>query len=148
MNTFTKSLASTIRISYMVLPAPLAERFYARLGFYACTVSNLEQYTLAKFIAEGHLEKHINRMRNRYKWKKDRILGQMERSGLFRVAETGGAESGLHFLHCACIQGRRRNCRAPRAPRGCAHHLSFRLPPCAARPAGAGVRHRLFLDSG
>lgn len=98
MNTFTKSLASTIRISYMVLPAPLAERFYARLGFYACTVSNLEQYTLAKFIAEGHLEKHINRMRNRYKWKKDRILGQMERSGLFRVAETEGAESGLHFL--------------------------------------------------
>ena len=37
-------------------------------------------------------------MRNRYKWKKDRILGQMERSGLFRVAETEGAESGLHFL--------------------------------------------------
>lgn len=98
MNTFTKSLASTIRISYMVLPAALAERFYAQLGFYACTVSNLEQYTLANFIAQGHLEKHINRMRNRYKQKKDRILAEMERCGLFRVAETEGAESGLHFL--------------------------------------------------
>ena len=80
------------------LPAALAERFYAQLGFYACTVSNLEQYTLANFIAQGHLEKHINRMRNRYKQKKDRILAEMERCGLFRVAETEGAESGLHFL--------------------------------------------------
>ena len=42
MNTFSKSLASTIRISYMVLPTALAEAFYKNLGFYACTVSNLE----------------------------------------------------------------------------------------------------------
>lgn len=98
MNTFTKSLASTIRISYMVLPAELAARFYARLGFYACTVSNLEQYTLAKFIADGHFEKHINRMRNRYKIKKDRILQEMERCGLFRVAQIEQEDSGLHFL--------------------------------------------------
>ncbi len=98
MNTFTKTLASTIRISYMVLPPHLAERFYTQLGFYACTVSNLEQYTLAKFIAQGYLEKHINRMRNRYKLKKNRILEEMERCGLFRVAEAEGAESGLHFL--------------------------------------------------
>lgn len=64
MNTFSKSLASTIRISYMVLPTALAEAFYKNLGFYACTVSNLEQYTLAKFISEGYFEKHINRMRH------------------------------------------------------------------------------------
>lgn len=98
MNTFTKSLASTIRISYMVLPVELAERFYQRLGFYACTVSNLEQYTLAKFISEGYLEKHINRMRNRYKLKKDLILREMERGGLFRVAEIQEEDAGLHFL--------------------------------------------------
>ena len=42
MNTFSKSLASTIRISYMVLPTALAEAFYKNLGFYACTVSNRE----------------------------------------------------------------------------------------------------------
>lgn len=70
MNTFSKSLASTIRISYMVLPTALAEAFYKNLGFYACTVSNLEQYTLAKFISEGYFEKHINRMRIRYNQKK------------------------------------------------------------------------------
>ena len=56
MNTFTKSLAPTIRISYMVLPLPLMEQFNRRLGFYSCTVSNFEQYTLARFIREGHFE--------------------------------------------------------------------------------------------
>lgn len=98
MNTFTKSLASTIRISYMVLPAALAEEFYKRLGFYACTVSNLEQYTLARFISAGHFEKHINRMRNRYKLKRDLILEEMERGGLLRVAEIQEEDAGLHFL--------------------------------------------------
>ena len=52
MNTFTKSLASTIRISYMVLPWELLQRFREKLGFYACTVSNFEQYTLAEFIGD------------------------------------------------------------------------------------------------
>ena len=98
MNTFTKSLASTIRISYMVLPAALAEEFYKRLGFYACTVSNLEQYTLARFISAGHFEKHINRMRNRYKLKRDLILEEMERGGLLRVAKIQEEDAGLHFL--------------------------------------------------
>ena len=52
INTFSKSLASTIRISYMVLPHHLLERFYRQLGFYSCTVSNFEQYTLAHFISQ------------------------------------------------------------------------------------------------
>ena len=63
MNTFSKSLASTIRISYMVLPVHLVNKFYRQLSFYACTVSNFEQYTLAEFIKRGYFEKHINRMR-------------------------------------------------------------------------------------
>ena len=54
MNTFSKSLTPTIRISYLVLPARLVGAFREKLGFYSCTVSNFEQYTLARFIAEGH----------------------------------------------------------------------------------------------
>ena len=58
MNTFSKSLSSTIRISYMVLPEKLLGEFYAKLGFYSCTVSNFEQYTLARFIS-GDISKSI-----------------------------------------------------------------------------------------
>ena len=74
MNTFTKTLASTIRISYMVLPKHLMARFQQNLGFYACTVSNFEQYTLTRFIQEGHFERHINRMRNFYHSQRDLLL--------------------------------------------------------------------------
>ena len=47
VNTFSKSLAPTIRISYMVLPRNLANLYYEKLAFYTCTVSTFEQYTLA-----------------------------------------------------------------------------------------------------
>ena len=66
INTFTKTLSSTVRISYMVLPKSLVNRFYKELSFYSCTVSNFEQYTLARFIEDGYFEKHLNRMRNYY----------------------------------------------------------------------------------
>ena len=66
MNTFTKTLSSTIRMSYMVLPESLADEYYKRLSFYSCTVSNFEQYTLSRFIENGHFERHINRLRNYY----------------------------------------------------------------------------------
>jgi len=98
MNTFTKSLASTIRISYMVLPAHLLERFYSKLGFYSCTVSNFEQYTLAKFIRDGYFEKHINRMRNFYRNQRDLILQCIKNSPLSSYVTIKEENSGLHFL--------------------------------------------------
>lgn len=98
MNTFTKSLASTIRISYMVLPKHLLERFQEKLGFYACTVSNFEQYTLAKFIQEGYLEKHINRMRNYYKNQRNSILQEIKESPFAKYVTIKEEDAGLHFL--------------------------------------------------
>lgn len=98
MNTFTKTLASTIRISYMVLPEPLVKAFYDRLSFYACTVSNFEQYTLARFIDEGYFEKHINRCRNYYKKKQAALLQLIAESRLGKKADVKDTEAGLHFL--------------------------------------------------
>ncbi|HEX3029286.1 MAG TPA: PLP-dependent aminotransferase family protein [Clostridia bacterium] len=98
MNTFTKSLASTIRISYMVLPEHLLNKFYSELGFYSCTVSNFEQYTLAKFIRNGYFEKHINRMRNFYRNQRDFILDCIKNSPISSSVKIKEEDSGLHFL--------------------------------------------------
>ena len=98
MNTFTKTLASTIRISYMVLPSALLKRFYERLGFYSCTVSNFDQYTLSTFIREGYYEKHINRMRNEYKKKRNLLLSAIENSPLSSLVTISEEDAGLHFL--------------------------------------------------
>ena len=98
INTFSKSLASTIRISYMVLPEHLANAFYEKLSFYACTVSTFEQYTLAAFIQQGYFEKHINRMRLHYGRMRGRILEMIE--DIFEPGECEVIEndSGLHFV--------------------------------------------------
>ena len=98
LNTFTKSLSSTVRISYMVLPPALANRFYNSLAFYSCTVSNFEQYTLARFIKEGYFEKHINRMRLAYARKRALVMEMIEESPLHGRARIIDEDSGLHFL--------------------------------------------------
>lgn len=98
MNTFTKSLSSTIRISYMVLPEELLAQFHARLGFYSATVSNFEQYTLAKFIKEGYFEKHINRMRKYYRNQRDALLSCIKKSPLSSCVTITEKDAGLHFL--------------------------------------------------
>ena len=98
INTFTKTLSSTIRVSYMVLPQSLAEKYYKKMSFYSCTVSNFEQYTLAEFINKGYFEKHINRMQKYYLNKRDRLLNIIERSPLSSHVEISEKDSGLHFL--------------------------------------------------
>lgn len=98
INTFTKSLAPTIRISYMVLPWKLLKEFHAKLSFYSCTVSNFEQYTLARFINNGYFEKHINRMRNYYRNVRDRLMDEIKKSRLSDICEISEEGSGLHFL--------------------------------------------------
>ncbi|MDO5403863.1 MAG: PLP-dependent aminotransferase family protein, partial [Eubacteriales bacterium] len=98
MNTFTKSLSPTIRISYMVLPKTLMKEFNSRLGFYSCTVSNFEQYTLARFINDGHFEKHINRMRIFYRKQRDMLINAIKKSPLSEYVQIQEKDAGLHFL--------------------------------------------------
>ncbi len=65
LNTFSKTLAPAMRTGYMVLPGALCEEYRARLDFYSCTVPVYDQYVLAAFLEEGHLERYINRRRRK-----------------------------------------------------------------------------------
>lgn len=71
VNTFSRTIAPSMRAGYMVLPESLLREFESRLGFYSCTVPVFEQYVLSELIENGDFERHINRMRrNRRKQKK------------------------------------------------------------------------------
>ena len=65
VNTFTKTIAPSMRIGYMVLPKELVTPFFDKMGFYSCTVPVFEQYVLAEFISHGDFERHINRTRRK-----------------------------------------------------------------------------------
>lgn len=98
MNTFTKTLAPSIRISYMLLPPSLLDLYEQKLGFYACTVPSFEQYALAKFIANGYFERHIYRMRKFYKAQRNLLIKTIKNSKLQKKVQIIEHSAGLHFL--------------------------------------------------
>ena len=98
MNTFSKTLAPSIRISYMVLPPALMEQFQKVLGFYSCTVPSFEQYTLARFLSRGYFEKHINRMRKFYKKRRNALVSLLETCAFSEKLTILEQDAGLHFL--------------------------------------------------
>lgn len=63
VNTFTRTIAPSIRVAYMVIPEGLIKLFTDRTGFYSCPVPVLEQYTVAELIENGDFVRHINRVR-------------------------------------------------------------------------------------
>ncbi len=65
LNTFSETIAPSIRVGYMVLPEKLLADFESKLGFYSCTVPVFEQYVLAELLSSGDFERHINRVRRK-----------------------------------------------------------------------------------
>ena len=98
INTFSKTLAPSIRISYMILPENLIDSFYKKSGFYSCPVSSFEQFTLARFINEGHYEKHLTKMKNHYRNLRNDLIRSLAQSRLAKKSKILEENSGLHFI--------------------------------------------------
>lgn len=98
LNTFAKNIAPSLRISYMVLPENLAEKYQKNFSFYSNTVSSFEQYTLSKFMAKGNFERYINKMRIIYKQRLDTIINAVNNSSLKDFIKVKGEKTGLHIL--------------------------------------------------
>lgn len=100
INTFSKTLSSTLRVSYMVLPSSLVSAFSEKLGFYSNTVPVINQHTLAFFMNQGFFEKHINRLRRNYTQVRDFLLEGVKANDKLKTAQISQENSGLHFLLC------------------------------------------------
>ena len=96
MGSLSKSLSPSIRVSYMVLPEMLLKKYRERLSFIVCPVPTIDQKVLQRFIEDGHFERHINRMRNIYKRKREILVAELaDMKGKIDVL---GADAGLHLL--------------------------------------------------
>lgn len=96
MGTFSKSIAPAIRVSYLVLPPPLLKRYREQAGFYASTVSRIDQNILYQFLSDGYFERHLNRMRAVYKAKHDVLMTAIRPFEKDFVIQ--GEHAGLHIL--------------------------------------------------
>ncbi len=97
LGTFSKSVAPSLRIAYMVLPAGVLAKWNEKYKNYACTVSRFEQQTLCRFIEGGHFSRHINRLRIACKKRRDILISALktEFKGDVSIA---AAETGLHIV--------------------------------------------------
>ncbi|MFJ5714412.1 PLP-dependent aminotransferase family protein [Neobacillus sp. NPDC093127] len=97
LGTFSKSLIPSIRISYMVLPPNLLEKYSQHFTIYKQTVSRLHQHTLWQFMINGHWERHLNKMRTVYRKKQTTLIRSIEKY-FGRQVTVIGDEAGLHIL--------------------------------------------------
>ncbi len=97
MNTFTRTLAPSMRIGYIVLPPSMLAEFESRLAHCSSTVPTLEQHVLARFIADGSFERHVHRMRTIYKHRRDRLIAALSREFGDRIRVIGH-DAGVHVL--------------------------------------------------
>lgn len=74
LGTFSRSVASALRVSYMVLPPDLLESYTAQYTRFSSQVSTLEQLALREFLLRGHFETHLNRMRVFYRNKRRMLV--------------------------------------------------------------------------
>lgn len=97
MGTFSKSLIPSMRLSYLVLPPKLLLSYQEYFTIYKQAVSRLHQITLYRFMKDGYLARHINKMRTLYRKKHEILISAINRHMNEKV-EVIGEKSGLHIL--------------------------------------------------
>lgn len=97
-NTFSKSLSSALRLAYMVLPDELMERFRRELGFYASSVSSVDQVALARLLESGDYERHVNRVRVRAREARDGLMVLVRKAFPAGEVSIEHADAGLYCV--------------------------------------------------
>lgn len=97
IGSFSKMLFPSLRIGYLVLPHQWVPVFARAKWLVDRQLPLLEQYVLADFIEEGHLERHLRRMRLHYDDKRQ-VLVQALKVHLGERATILGENAGIHLM--------------------------------------------------
>jgi len=96
LGSTSKSLSPALRLGWMVLPHPVLDKVLAEKGEHEHWVNTLDQLALADFIESGSYDRHIRRMRLRYRKRRDQLLRMLE--GLAPHVAVSGIAAGLHVV--------------------------------------------------
>lgn len=95
IGSFSKSISPSFRVSFMVLPFDLVEKYNKIFKFFICPVSIMVQKMLTAFIETEEFEKHLNRMRKIYSKKRQLLIDMLSERKDITIR---GADAGLHVV--------------------------------------------------
>lgn len=93
--TFSRTIAPSIRVAYMVLPDRLMTRYLSSRHASASLVSRFEQQTLARFLMGGYYARHLRRVGNIYRTRCAALARGLRKIDSVSVTADN---AGLHFL--------------------------------------------------
>lgn len=96
LGTFSKAIAPSIRISYLILPQELLKVYEEKGRAISSTVSRIDQMIINEFITGGYMERHLNKMRGICKMKHDTLMNALK---VFpKSCRIKGENAGVHLL--------------------------------------------------
>ena len=96
LGTFSKILFPSLRLGYAIVPDALVDAFCGARVLMDRHPPNADQYVLAAFLAEGHLERHVRRVRNVYAAYRSKLI---ETLGALLPDEVAWVEPGNQGMH-------------------------------------------------
>ena len=90
----SKTLAPALRLGWLVVPSSLLDAVTDEKDLADCGTARIEQHAFADFLARGELDRHLRRMRARYRRRRDLLVAAL--ADALPEATVRGIAAGLH----------------------------------------------------